>query len=390
METLEKYSKIARLLVKQWKGLITNQEREELETWQAADARHRALYRKIMSREFLANKLEQEKEIDHVATWLAIHARHLARKRGRIFRRVSTVAAALLLACGGIYWLTGEREALLPVATIVPGESKAELLLPDGTVLRLDKESRVSELLATSARAVADISPTVPTYNELRTPRGGEYTVTLPDGTSVFLNSESRLRFPAVFDATERRVSFSGEAYFEVARDTTSPFRVELEGSVIEVLGTSFNVRAYTDESDARTTLVKGSVTFSSPTGSVLLRAGEQGIVDRAGRLNKREVDVELYTGWKDGYFAFDRSRLEEVMRDISRWYKVNVLFEDPGLKEISFSGIVKRYGDFNTVIRMLEMTGDTSFTVTGDTITIRKIGKATPPRSGPRPNASE
>jgi ferric-dicitrate binding protein FerR (iron transport regulator) len=168
-------------------------------------------------------------------------------------------------------------------------------------------------------------------------------------------------------------VRLSGEAYFEVAREASLPFRVECSGSVVEVLGTSFNVRAYEDEGETRATLVEGSVRFYASGRGVVLRAGEQGVVSRDGRPWKREVDVELYTGWKDGFFAFDRGRLEDVMRDIARWYKIEVVFEEPELGDISFSGVVRRYEEFNTVVRMLEMTGDTRFSVEGNVVTIHR-----------------
>jgi ferric-dicitrate binding protein FerR (iron transport regulator) len=195
----------------------------------------------------------------------------------------------------------------------------------------------------------------------------------LPDGTTVYLNAESELRFPATFGESGRRVSLSGEAYFEVSRDASRPFRVELSGSVVEVLGTSFNVRAYADEGETRATLVEGSVRFSSGERGVVLRPGEQGVLDRLDRLDKREVDVELYASWKDGYFAFDRARLEEVMGAIARWYKIDVVFDEPSLREISFSGVVRRYEDFNKIVEMLEMTGDTRFVIEKSTVKIQR-----------------
>jgi ferric-dicitrate binding protein FerR (iron transport regulator) len=371
MTELDKHARIARLLAGSWTNSLTGDERAELEAWRDASEHNRALYHKITSEEFLAGKLEREKDVDHVAGWLAVNARRDARRRARVVRAISAAAVVAGLAFGLLY-LADERREETPalVAAIPPGEWKAELVLPDGIVLQLDAERGVPDFIAAPP---AGVTARDTGHHLLRTPRGGEYTVTLPDGTTVYLNSESRLRFPARFDARERRVSFSGEAYFEVARDASSPFLVELEGGVIEVLGTRFNVRARGDEPDTRTTLVEGSVRFAGRDEEVILAAGEQGVLDRAGHLEKRAVDVELYTGWKDGYFAFDRCRLEEVARDLARWYKIEVIFDDPAAREISFTGIVKRYGDFNTIIRMLEMTGDTKFVVEGNTIRIRR-----------------
>ncbi|MDR0766379.1 MAG: FecR domain-containing protein [Odoribacteraceae bacterium] len=370
MNEHDKHARIIHLLVSQWQGSLTDGEREEIEAWKRSNRRNRALHDRITSREFLEEKLEQESRVDHVAGWLAIDARHAARRRARIIGRTSAAVVVALAVVAGItrVTVTGGDDAPV-VAIIAPGEMKAELTLPGGSVIQLDRETSVTGLLASEPR----VEESAGNYHVLSTPRGGEYTMTLPDGTTVFLNSESRLGFPGRFGGGERRVSFTGEAYFEVARDASSPFRVEVNGALVEVLGTSFNVRAYADEQEMQTTLVKGSVMLSVPGASERLVAGEQGTIDREGRLGKREVDVELYTGWKEGYFAFDRDRLEKVMHDLARWYKIEVVFEEPELKEISFTGIVRRYGDFNTVVRMLEMTGDTRFVIDRHVIRIRK-----------------
>ena len=368
----EKYTRIARLLVKQWQGTLAEEEKSEIEEWKKSDERHHALYEKITSWKFLEDKLEEETCVDHVAGWLTVHARYTGRRRVRIAGRVAVAATVALLLAAGIVYTIKESEEEPAIAIVAPGETKAELIFPGGSVIQLDRETSVTELLA-SVSHVEDPADAPGSYHVLRTPSGGEYTITLPDGTTVFLNSESCLGFPGRFDSGERRVSFTGEAYFEVARDTSVPFRVEVNGALVEVLGTSFNVRAYVDEQEIQATLVKGAVMLSTNGASERLDSGEQGVIDRAGRLTKREVDVELYTGWKEGYFVFDRDRLEKVARDLARWYKVEIVFEEPELKEISFTGIVKRYGDFNTIVRMLEMTGDTKFIIDRDTIRIRK-----------------
>ncbi|MDR1274569.1 MAG: FecR domain-containing protein [Odoribacteraceae bacterium] len=370
---LERHDRVARLLAGHLQGSLTGDEAAELERWKEASGRHRALYREITGEDFLRDKLEEAARVDHVAAWLAINARHARRARARRVRRATAAAAVVALVAGAVYLLAPGRGPLpSPVAAIVPGELKAELVLPGGEVIRLDKDSRVGELLASSSPSPV-ATPGRPGDHVLRTPRGGEYTVTLPDGTTVYLNAESELRFPVAFEATGRSVSLAGEAYFEVARDDAAPFRVELATSVVEVLGTCFNVRAYADEEETRATLVAGSVRFAAGDREVILRPGEQGALDRLGRLDKREVDVELYAGWKDGYFAFDQTPLEEVMASIARWYKIDVVFDDPALREISFSGIVKRYENFSTIVEMLEMTGDTRFVIDNNKVKIQR-----------------
>jgi ferric-dicitrate binding protein FerR (iron transport regulator) len=364
------YEIVARLLVKEWLGTLTTEERTALESWSASSVRHRLLRERVTSREFLEEKLGEEERADRVAAWLAVEARLAFRRRSRVRRRVAGVAAVLALAVGAVF-MAKESGDRVGGAAIAPGEIRAELTLASGAVFQLDSEARVSEVLAIAAGDGEEEGEE--RVHALRTPRGGEYSVALSDGTMVWLNAESLLVFPERFAGGERRVKFSGEAYFEVVRDASSPFRVEVNGAVVEVLGTSFNVRAYEGEGEMETTLTRGAVMVLAGGGSVVLAEGEQALVDGAGRLRKREVDAELRAAWKEGYFAFDRDRLERVMRDLARWYKVEVVFESPELKEISFTGAVKRYGDFDTIVRMLEMTGDTRFVISGNTIRIGK-----------------
>ena len=208
-------------------------------------------------------------------------------------------------------------------------------------------------------------------YNILRVPRGGEYSVVLGDGTSVCLNSESELRYPVQFDRRERRVFLRGEGYFEVAKDPEHPFVVEVEDAKIEVLGTIFNVSGYAEEERVVTTLVEGVVRLSSDNESVLLEPNEQGVLDKDGHLSKVEVNVFPYVAWQKGLFVFRQQSLERVMQVVSRWYDVKVVFKDEETKRISFTGNMRRYGNFEQVVRMLEMTGGLNFNIEGRTIYI-------------------
>ncbi len=210
-------------------------------------------------------------------------------------------------------------------------------------------------------------------YNVLRVPRGGEFAVELADGTLVRLNSDSELRYPVHFAGGERRVYLRGEGYFEVVKDARKPFVVEAGGMEVEVLGTTFNVSAYADEGAVATTLVEGAVRFSGESGSVELSPGEQGLADGAGAVTKREVDVNDYVAWQKGQFVFRHRTLEEVIRVVCRWYNVEAVFESAGAKGIYFTGNMRRYGDFEQVVRMLELTGGLDFRIEGRTIYIRE-----------------
>lgn len=307
--------------------------------------------------------------------------------RIRRMKRVVSIAAGILLpVIVVLLWVsTGEKQQVPEqVAQVIRhGELKAELVLADGTKRLLGKETVDSLFSQQGANirvqdkglnyqgdtaVVAEVH-----YNTLRVPRGGEYSIALSDGTFVYMNSESELRYPVKFVGNERKVFLSGEAYFDVTSDKDHPFVVELKKSVVKVLGTSFDIRAYEDEDVVMTTLIRGKVAFSSGDKKVILNPGEQGILDQTGEMEKREVDTYLYTAWKEGVFAFRQERLEEIMKIVSRWYNVNVFWENESQKEVTFTGKMRRYDDFSKIVTMLEMTGNTEFEIKGNNIFIRE-----------------
>lgn len=259
---------------------------------------------------------------------------------------------------------------------------KAELVLADGTTRILGSEVTDSLLVQQGANIVVqnqgvsycvDSSVVEERYNTLRVPRGGEYSITLSDGTIVYLNSESELRYPVNFVGRDRRVYLSGEAYFDVVQDEAHPFIVDMGNSSVRVLGTSFDVRAYADEDEVLTTLVQGSVKFSAGKEFVTLEPGKQAVLGKSGSIETREVDTYLYTAWKEGVFAFKRQRLEEIMKVVARWYDVNIFWENVSQKEVTFTGKMKRYDDFSKVVEVLEMTGNTEFVIKENNIFIRE-----------------
>jgi ferric-dicitrate binding protein FerR (iron transport regulator) len=214
-------------------------------------------------------------------------------------------------------------------------------------------------------------------YNEIRTPRGGQYRVVLSDGTQVWLNAASSMRFPVVFPEGERRVELRGEAYFEVAKDTAKPFRVEAPGSLVEVLGTHFNVNAYDDESTVRTTLLEGRVSVRSTRGGMadrkrVLMQGQQASVTQDGTVRvTSDADTEEAVAWKNGRFHFNSSDLRSIMRQVARWYDAEVVFE--GDPELHFTGQITRKDEVATVLRMLEMTGEVRFRIEGRRILVSR-----------------
>lgn len=360
------------------------EERQALDAWRFENEANDVLYRRVLEPSFVKDKLEQREALDMVAAYLKMKKRCVANSRRRVLRRLSTVAAVLLLGIGaGAYWfmLPGAEEPgkAMVAERILPGGAKAELILAEGERVVLGGRKVDSVLLQSgtevyttgnSLNYVASGQMTEVQYNTLRIPRGGEYSITLQDGTVVHLNSASELRYPVRFSGAERRVFLCGEAYFDVAKDTGHPFVVETGGSEIEVLGTSFNVCSYKEEGVA-TTLVEGAVRFSTGRQAVVLAPGEQGVLAVDGQLAKRDVDVYPYVAWKYGKFVFRKQPLEQVMRIVARWYDVDVVFQEEKLKGVSFSGNIRRYDDFSHIVHMLEMTGGIVFKIEGRTIYI-------------------
>lgn len=297
------------------------------------------------------------------------------------------IAALWLLAfgAGGLGWYvwkypTAEREA---VAVIRPVSAKAYIELADGTSMELTglrdslAERDGALIRQDSGRLVyfrkKDVSGKS-LYHILNVPRGGEYALCLADGTKVWLNSDSRLRYPVRFEGNKREVFLSGEAYFEVAPDAASPFTVHTSLGKVDVLGTSFNVRDYKDEGRVVTTLVSGKVHYSAGGGrDCLLSPGCQ--VTDAGEgisLQLREVNLEEYTGWKNGLYTFYNYTLEEIMRTIERNYDVEVSFAREELRKLRFTGDLEKYDKVEKFLRFIEMGGDVTFVVEGKKINIR------------------
>lgn len=277
-------------------------------------------------------------------------------------RRWSWVAAAvlLILATGG-YFLLRQTETASPALVkkeplndALPGRNGAILTLADGSSIVLDSLPGGEIAQQAGARVVLqngqlaytpeEENVTASAYNVMTTPRGRQFAVTLRDGTKVWLNAASSLRYPTVFSRTERKVEVTGEAYFEVAKDKTRPFRVKINNTTeVEVLGTHFNINAYADEASINTTLLEGSVRVNSGGGSQLLRPGEQARVKGRSINLVKNADAQQAIAWKNGLFSFTDADLPTVMRQISRWYDVDVVYAGAVPKGV-FTGEIDNY----------------------------------------------
>ncbi len=262
------------------------------------------------------------------------------------------------------------------VADIGPGTNKAVLTTSDGASITLEGENG-EILIGADAITYTDGTPVHTGHsadpekraiqNMLRTPKAGQYHIVLSDGTKVWLNAFSLLKFPSQFIGDERLVELTGEAYFEVSPDKKKPFKVKSQGQIIEVLGTHFNVSAYTGERTA-TTLVEGRVRVSdfAGTGSVVLKPHQQSVLAaNSTKIHIADVDTESALAWKNGYFIFDDEGLESIMKKIERWYDVEVIYEAK-VRKIEFLGRVSRSKNISSVLKALEQAGNLKFKLDG------------------------
>ena len=334
----------------------------------------------------------KKKIYDEDTGWEKVRKRSLRREKHRTYLKMSGYAACTLITLGVILFMTNTstpKKENVFVQEVMPQQSniaKVELILANGKNINLEQINNLHEEelgisiirdsinnQLTYQSSEIQKETTEIRYNRLVVPKGADFSFKLPDSSVVTVNSESILWFPIQFATDNRTVYLEGEAYFDVSKDKEHPFSVDVNGSVVKVLGTSFNVRAYADENEILTTLVQGSVRFSAGKESVVLKPGEQAVLNKSGRVVIKEVDTYLYTAWKNGVFAFEKQRLEEIMNVVARWYDVNIFWENASQKEVTFTGKMKRYDDFSKVVEMLEMTGNTEFVVKENNIFIRE-----------------
>jgi len=267
---------------------------------------------------------------------------------------------------------------------IAPGSNKAILTLGSGKRIvltgaangELAKEEGVVITKAADGQLIYTVSgkdSNSSDFNTIETPRGGQHQLRLPDGTEIWLNAATTLKYPANFTALkERRVQLSGEAYFQVAKDGSHPFIVETDRSSVEVLGTHFDVNAYKDDAVVKTTLLEGSVKVLRGAVVKVIKPNQQAVSDGGGIVVK-EVVADDAIAWKNGYFMFSSDRLDNIMSRIARWYDVDVVYGDESLKREIFLGTISRYEKISKVLRMLERTGTVVFEVKGNTVRINR-----------------
>lgn len=332
--------------------------------------------------------IADSKEPDYPGIWDRI-SRRINRDKRRIVRlkqlKQLTAVAVILITGIIILFHIDFSKNTLDVSVILTNSSEladVKLILANGKEVNLSdptvhqiieneqavicKDSVKGELTYQSKTSNAsDLE-----YNIIDVPQTAEYRLTLSDGTKVYLNSASCLKYPVVFSREERKVFLEGEGYFEVSEDRERPFRVIVRDMEVEALGTAFNVNAYQDHQNIQTTLVEGKVLISCNAGRIILTPGKQAIYG-SDKIVVREVDYREYTAWKDGRFIFNKLPLEEIMEQLRRWYGIEVFFRKEECKRFTFTGMIDRNLPLEEIFRIFHMTTDTQFCVKGNTVII-------------------
>lgn len=374
---------IETLILKYLQGKLAEEEKRQLDEW-LKDDRNKKLFSRLVNKQRILVKMERLDEYDWEKSWKVMEKKLHERKKFS-WKYWGMVASLLGIVLLGTWVFMEKNEKKSPVVVmrgVEPGGVFAELVLPDGKIVELNKDSN-NLFLGESAKVLRNENGVLfltqdsvqlqkVGYSEIRTPRGGEYQVVLPDNSIVWLNADSKLRFPLTFSGKERRVFASGELYFQVAKDSLSPFRIEVEGLYeVEVLGTEFNVRAYSDLPSA-TTLVDGRVLIRDKGTKVVLKPGEQAVKGKHGEVVVQEVDVAPYIAWKQGYFLFEDERLEDILNELARWYDVNVFFENSSVREERFSVDMPRHESFEEVLRLIEQTRSIQIEIEGNNVFVK------------------
>lgn len=307
----------------------------------------------------------------------AIPVQERSYKRPGIVRKINTawkVAAMLILvtSVGAYFYFDKMSERQIATTNtarkskndIAPGGNKAILTLSDGSAIVLDSASKGTLAQQGSTKILklddgklsyeATAGSSEVLYNTISTPRGGQYQLELPDGSKVWLNAASSLRFPTAFSGNERNVELTGEGYFEIAKNANKPFHVMVNDMTVEVLGTHFNVNAYDDEETVKTTLLEGLVKINAATASNELKPGQQAQVDKKKNIKVVNADVDEAVAWKNGFFTFSNADLPTVLRQLSRWYDVQITYEG-AIPQRQFKGEMQRDLNLSEVLKILE-----------------------------------
>lgn len=377
------------IILKKINNTISEKEEIFLKEWLEENTEHQKYFEK--AKEYFENgSAFDENPADSKLAWENINS---SGSNGNSWKKVvrlgTSIAAAISLIVALVYLFgSNQQDATPPMAKveqIKPGEPKATLVLGDGTKYDLSQGGNVN--LNSGGAAINSEGAAIKytenskeqaqlIYNTLIIPKGGEYFLELSDGTKIWINSETTLKYPVQFVGDERNVELTGEAYFEVAHNENKPFYVLSGDQSIEVLGTQFNVSSYKDDEHIVTTLVEGKVnvyrTIASKENQILLPNQQSSMNKASGEITSKIVDPQNFIAWKSGAFYFQDQTFDSMVKVLSRWYDIDVFYENDNVRDIKFTGRFKRYDEFEKVIKLIEKTDEVKFKINGKTVIIK------------------
>lgn len=380
---MDKNFDIADCIVAFIKGIATPEQMVRLDVWLEESDENRRLLASLLDESVYEQRREEWGQLELNESFENVRKERNRRVRLRNMRRIAVAASVLLLVTVGGTWLgKGDRDTVghFQPTTETGVRGRALLTLSTGERVVLSQQDTLLQSEEISIRvnrageAVYEtkdsVVPSSTTYNIMEVPQGAEFHLTLGDGTKVWLNSGTRLRYPVKFTGDVRFVELSGEAYFDVKRDEALPFVVKTSRSEVMVLGTEFCVKDYVNQVN-QTTLVSGSVSVKDFRGqSYVIVPGQQVCIDQDSSC-VLEVETLYFTSWKDGYFMFDQATLERIMDELARWYNFDYFFANAEARNMMLTARIKKYDNIDTVLDILSRTGDIRFSRKGNTITI-------------------
>ena len=385
VKTMKDNTISASLIYRKIEGKLSVVEEDRVEAWLKEGQEHREYYERM-------RRMYQQENVQDVGiggildVWAVFEKRvqgqrKIERKRRWMWVMSAAAAVAIVLCCCLFVYYRANTEQKVNVAVqkIVPGQYNAVLEMADGSTYQLgEQQYSLQEKTGNQIKVDSTLLSYLPVnkrsdvlqdivYNKLSVPKGGEYRIELEDGTKVWINSASRLRYPVVFSSNSREVYLEGEAYFEVQRDVDRPFIVHSGEQKVTVLGTSFGISCYASEANDYTTLVSGKVKVDFERGkqSFVLEPGMQVAYNKeSGIAIEKKVDVAEFVAWKNGKYIFNQKRLEDILSTLSRWYDFEVFYRNEDVKEVLFSGELRRFDDFSYLLRLIERTSDVKFVI--------------------------
>lgn len=386
MNNIEKWLCVSKLIFKDIIGSTSEKEKQELEVWRSEKETHEKLYHRLNEKDF-ATDYRKQCSVNPVSPMHDMQKRIAQEQRAKrihALRVVSSVAAVITLGIFAIINLNTPT-SINSHEAIKPGKTQAILTLGNGERIALDTTKMqiregdvlVSQLKNQVFSYAIDSSRgqnLQNVYNQIDVPRGGEFDIELQDGTRVWLNSESTLRYPVHFSGADRTVILDGEAYFEVQTDKTRPFIVISGRQTLQVLGTKFNISAYSGISNIYTTLVEGKVqvTDKNQGTPVILSPGEQVVMSCSnGEMYKRTVDADKIISWRSGWFVFENQTLDQIMQQLARWYDFIYFYQNKDVADIVLTARFERFDNVENILILLEETGHLKFERKDKTITV-------------------